>query len=483
MHYSLCCLLGTVFICLFVPLIYYLIAWKKHKDTYKAVPHGHMGWPIVGETLEFVSLGKKGTPEKFMQDRMKKYSSEVFKTSLLMEKFVVFCGPSGNKFLFSNEDKLVNAWWPDNVVKIFKSPPGIGEQSKRLRSVLPEFLKVESLRKYIPIMDSMAKQHIKQNWCDKGEVIAFEEAKNHTFELACRLFLSIEEPEFVATISKHFRNIKEGFFALPIDLPGTTLNRSKKAVETILTFILPIIKQRRMELMKKGESATKDILSHMIVIADTTGLFADDADIANKIIGLLMGSHDSTTSAITLTLKCLAEFPHVYDKVFQEQREIAKSKKEGELLNWEDIQKMKYSWNVVCEAMRLTPPVPGTFREAITDFCYAGFTIPKGWKIHWNAYTTNKDPKYFPNPDEFDPSRFEKDGVPPFAFVPFGGGPRMCPGREYARLSILVFLHNTVNMFRWEKKIPNEKTVSLTVPTPKEGFPICLKPHEFASVH
>ncbi|KAL7188148.1 hypothetical protein ACSBR1_038083 [Camellia fascicularis] len=114
--------------------------------------------------------------------------------------------------------------------------------------------------------------------------------------------------------------------------------------------------------------------------------------------------------------------------------EIAKSKELGQSLNWMDVQKMRYTWNVACEAMRLAPPAPLAFKEALTDFTFAGFTIPKGWKTCWSVHSTHKNPAFFPNPEKFDPTRFEGDGPLPFTFVPFGGGPRMCPGKEYARL-------------------------------------------------
>ena len=99
-------------------------------------------------------------------------------------------------------------------------------------------------------------------------------------------------------------------------------------------------------------------------------------------------------------------------------------------------------------------------------------------QLHWNAYSTHRNSEYFPNPEKFDPSRFEGDGPAPYTFVPFGGGPRMCPGNEYTRMVILVFIHNVVMKFRWEKLLPDEKVVIDPHPRPTQGLPIRLHPHK-----
>ncbi|KAI3460653.1 hypothetical protein Pfo_017316 [Paulownia fortunei] len=120
--------------------------------------------------------------------------------------------------------------------------------------------------------------------------------------------------------------------------------------------------------------------------------------------------------------------------------EIAKTKSPDELFTWEDIEKMKYSLNVARESLTLTPPAQGAFRETITELTYAGFTIPKTFGT---VHSSHKNPKYFPEPEKFDPS-----------------------GSIHVHLEVLMFfMHTVVTRFKLEKAIPNENIVFHAFPT------------------
>ncbi|KAM7477447.1 hypothetical protein LguiA_025660 [Lonicera macranthoides] len=295
--------------------------YKSSSSTGIKLPPGKTGWPVIGESLEFLSTGWKGHPEKFIFDRMSKYSPKVFKTSLLKEKIAVFCGVEGNKFLFSNENKLVQAWWPASIDKIF--PPANENQlssskkeAMKVRKMMPNFFKPESLRVYIGIMDQVTEIHFASGWDNKDEVVVLPLAKRFTFWLACRLFMSIEDPNDVEKFTKPFEHIASGLISFPIDLPGTPFRRGIKASSYIRKELIIIIKQRKIDLAEGKATPTQDILSHMLTTSDEDGKFMNELDIANKILGLLIGGHDTTSSACTFILKYLAELPDVYDKVY-----------------------------------------------------------------------------------------------------------------------------------------------------------------------
>ncbi|KAK3429879.1 hypothetical protein EUGRSUZ_E01367, partial [Eucalyptus grandis] len=460
---------ATCILCLSLPLL--LLAFRKRRFTPHLLP-GTKGWPVVGETLEYMTAGRSGRPEKFVKDRAAWHSSDVFRTNLYGADMAVFCGASGNKFLFSSENKHVSPWWPDSMKKIFMFPEALGklknEDAKKRRSFMLEFLKPEALRHYIPVMDSVTRDHLATDWSPHKEVRVFPLLKSYTLALACRLFMNIRDPEIVRKFADPFARVAPGFVTVPINIPGTPFNRAVEGGKVLRQELLDLVRRRKMEISEGKDANARDFLSRLLLEGGDDGTALYEMDTSTKIMGLLNASHDTTSTSITAIVNYLAQFPHVYERVHQEQLEIARSKGPDEFLNWDDVQKMKYSWNVACESMRLLPPAQGAYRVAMTDFSFAGYTIPKGWKTFWTVHSTNKNPKYFPDPEKFDPSRFEGNGPAPFIYVPFGGGPHMCPGKEYARLEILVFMHNLVTKFKLMKVIPNEKFIYTPSPVPVE---------------
>ncbi|XP_047947284.1 beta-amyrin 6-beta-monooxygenase-like [Salvia hispanica] len=460
----------------FLPLFLLLfsIIWRNASDDRKKLPPGSQGWPVLGENLRF-----SPSPEKFVAERMSKHSPEIFQTSLLGEKMATFCGAKGNKFLFSNENKLVTSWLPQSLMKVLTfaetAKSNADGHSAFTRILHRDIFSPETLKKYVPEMDALAREHMARDWKPNSVVTVLPASKKYTFELACRIFLCEADPERVRKLSEPFAVAMKGLFSVPVDLPGTAYRRAIRAGEALREELMRMVGKRKKA---RDEGEARDILSKMLMERNGDGEFLSEKEICNRVVGMLVASYDTTSYAVTSVMDHLAQFPHIYNEVFKEQMAIAETKGPSELLTWDDIEKMKYSWNVVRESLRVTPPAAGAFREAATEFTYAGFTIPKGWKTFWTVYSTHKNPEYFPEPERFDPSRFEGSGPAPFTFVPFGGGPKMCAGKEYARLELLVMIHNVVTRFKLEKTIPDEKIVYYATPTPVHGLPLRLHPHQ-----
>ncbi|KAG8387385.1 hypothetical protein BUALT_Bualt02G0015800 [Buddleja alternifolia] len=474
-------LIITALFVLFIVLSIFIKSKVKSKKEPLNLPPGSYGWPILGETMEFLKASMDGCPERFLKERMLKYKSQVLKTKIMGEHMAILCGPAGNKFLFSNENKLVTVWWPSSVKKLLGKCIVMsgGIEGMQMRKMVSYFVSPDAFTKlYIKTMDIVSQQHLNTHWRGKEELKVFPAIKLYAFELACRLFMSIKERNQIEKLAALFNIFLGGVISIPLNFPGTRFFNAKRATNAIKKQLLIIVRQRRVALEQKDAIPSQDLLSHLLVSPDENGKFMSESVIVNNILLLLFAAHDTSTSAITMLIKYLGELPQAYEKVLREQNEIASSKEPGEYLEWEDIQKMRYSWNVVSETLRLWPSVGGAFREALVDIKYEGYDIPKGWKFYVNASVTHTDSSFFPDYNKFDPSRFEGTGITPFSYIPFGGGPRMCLGKEFARLEILTFLHNVIGRFRWELSVPGEKIICDPMPVPEKGLSIRLHQHK-----
>ncbi|XP_027150422.1 dammarenediol 12-hydroxylase-like [Coffea eugenioides] len=230
------------------------------------LPPGRTGWPLLGESLEYFTKIRQGVPYQFVKDRMNKYSSKVFRTSLIGQPMVILCSAEGNKFLFSNERKLVQVWWPSTMDKIFPKSDHrpSSEHSNRLRKLLPFILKTDVLREYVGIMDAVMKKHLQTEWnCE--EVNVGEKAKKYLLTLACNIFLGLDDPEKIDELAKGTEDVGTGIHSMPFNLPGTALNRAIKASKLMRKEVEALIRQRRSDVSEYGPSSAKDFVSHMVL--------------------------------------------------------------------------------------------------------------------------------------------------------------------------------------------------------------------------
>lgn len=149
MEFSLYSLLPFATFLILFSLSFVLIF--KPKSKISGLPPGKTGYPFIGESYDFLSNGWKGQPEKFITERMAKFSPQAFTTSLFGAPTIVMCSAPGNKFLFSNENRLVTAWWPSSIDKVFPSSTqtSSNDEMRKMRKLLPQFLRAEALHKYI----------------------------------------------------------------------------------------------------------------------------------------------------------------------------------------------------------------------------------------------------------------------------------------------------------------------------------------------
>jgi cytochrome P450 len=197
-------------------------------------------------------------------------------------------------------------------------------------------------------------------------------------------------------------------------------------------------------LLARARHSASD--TSLLTMLDAAGMSAQQQ--RDEIITVLLAGHESTANALTWTWHLLAQHPDARARLEGEIAQVLG----GRAPTADDVARLPYTEWVVKEALRLYPPAWGLPREAVNDFTLGGYRIQRGSMVVVAPYVLHRDARLYPQPDAFLPERFAEAAgdVSPFAYLPFGAGPRFCVGMPFALLALRLITARVTQRFRLE---------------------------------
>ncbi|XP_019054396.1 PREDICTED: abscisic acid 8'-hydroxylase 1-like [Nelumbo nucifera] len=442
----------------------YALAWMLIAGRRRLpLPPGTTGWPYIGETFQLYSQN----PNVFFASKVKRYGS-IFKTHVLGCPCVMISNPEAAKFVLVTKSHLFKPTFPASKERMLGRQAIFfhqGAYHMKLRKLVMRAVMPEAIKDIVSDIEAIVVDTLR-SW-DGMLINTFQEMKTYTFNAALLSIFGKDDVLYREELKRCYYILEKGYNSMPINLPGTLFNKSMKARKELAQILAKILCSRRQ---RKEES--KDLLGSFM--GEKEGL--TDDQIADNVIGVMFAARDTTASVLTWTVKYLGENPSILQAVTEEQETIMRCKeKSGEdrILTWADTRKMPITSRVIQETLRVASILSFTFREAVEDVEYEGYLIPKGWKVLPLFRNIHHSPDNFPDPEKFDPSRFEV-APKPNTFMPFGNGIHSCPGNELAKLEILVLLHHLTTKYRWSMVGPQNGIQYGPFALPQNGLPIRL---------
>jgi cytochrome P450 len=265
-----------------------------------------------------------------------------------------------------------------------------------------------------------------------------------------------------------FQRVSSPFGPLLDRLPLPSTRRFERAQSTLDGVIERMIAERRAE----GAHPGADLLSMLIAAQDEeSGAGMSDRQVRDEAMTLFLAGHETTAQLMTWTWYVLSRSPFVESRLHAELDQVLG----GRLPTVADIPNLPYTGMVLSEAMRMYPPAYVLGRMALEDVRIRGFDVPAGSTILMSPYVVHHDPRWYPEPFRFDPGRWtdeEASKRPRTAYVPFGGGQRLCIGEGFAWMESKLLLATIAQ--RWQLRVPPSHAVELqpmVTLRPRGGMP------------
>jgi cytochrome P450 len=299
-----------------------------------------------------------------------------------------------------------------------------------------------------------------------------------TLEVVSRTLLGSESGVEAEQVSRAVRELQAHvnyrsthLFSLPEKYPTPRNRRFHRWLRVLDAIVYRIIEEHRA-----GRGDSDDLLSMLLKARDEdSGEGMSDRQLRDEVMTIFLAGHETTANALTWTWYLLSQHRDVETQLQGELDRVL----DGRMPSYADLRNLPYARMVLDESLRLYAPAWAVGRYAIRDDEVGGFRIPAKAQIVISQYVTHRHPEFWERPDEFDPERFAPErmaGRPRFAYFPFGGGPRMCIGADFALMEAQLVLAAVAQRYRL-KLAPGHRVEpdALVTLRPKYGMSMLLE--------
>lgn len=310
-------------------------------------------------------------------------------------------------------------------------------------------------------------------WLAAGGVELHHAVKTLTLDIATDVFIGARLRDEVDVLNRDFVALVDASAAiLRLPLPMTRYTRGRRARTRLVAFLRARLAGLRDGRVEPGG----DLLSRLAALAAAEPDTIDDAALVDHLVFLWMAAHDTTASAVTHAVGLLADHPDWQDRL----RDEALAADDGPP-TVESLQRQAEAVAVLRETLRLYPPIPTLSRQATAPVELHGRLLPAGTLLTVFPLAVQRDARWWPQPDRFDPSRFAAGRADPtrhpFAWSPFGGGAHACLGQHFAMMqatALLRALLRRARVRRADGRPPATRFAPIAHPVP--GLRLRLRP-------
>ena len=253
-------------------------------------------------------------------------------------------------------------------------------------------------------------------------------------------------------------------------LPTITHRRFNEDAREIDMIVYRIIDERRRSGRDEG-----DLLSMLLKAQDEDGSYMSDKQLRDEVMTIFLAGHETTALTLSWAWYLLAQNRNVEENFHAELTEILG----GRLPRMGDISRLPYTEKIAKESMRLYPPAYALGREAVKESEIGGFRVPAGAQVFMFQWATQRDARFFEQPQRFWPERWTQDfsnSLPKYAYFPFGGGPRLCIGNYFAMMEVVLLLATIGQRFKFSL-LPDHPVSLMPAMSlrPRDGIKVLVK--------